>query len=146
MPKKDLSKNKGRLSKEVLRQREETLKEFFDLKPKALDHIKKSLEAEKECLQCAFAKGTSLPGKAKDAQGQCKFCHGLGAVPDNHQRNWATGEVADRIAPKPKAIEVEIDDTSDAGDLEKANRDLSTEEIDRRLKALGQSIENSAEN
>src|SRR4026209_888169 len=99
------------------KKRKDAIEKFFGLTEKVLKHIEWSIGATRVCNNCStkeLASGEEkhVPGKAKDAKGKCAFCHGLNVVPDVQQRNWATGEIADRIAPKPKAVEMSVEQKS----------------------------------
>lgn len=127
----------GRHSKEevktqgaIEKKRKDALEKFFGLSSKAMKHIEWSLEATIVCNSCTVnATGGHLPGKAKDDEGKCAFCHAKGHVPDKNQRNWATGEIADRIAPKPKPMEMTIDSGATLDELEKDFKGKSDAEL-----------------
>ncbi len=124
----------------VERKRRDALEKFFGLSVKAMKHIEWSLESKVICAMCSVDAKTGLhaPGKAKDDEGKCAFCHATGYVPDKEQRNWATGQVADRIAPKPKSVEMQIEQTSSNAELEK---DMAGKDEDELKKiALGGSL------
>jgi hypothetical protein len=122
----------------VERKRKDALEKFFGLSEKALKHIAWSLEAKVICAMCSVdAKtGAHVPGKAKDDDGKCAFCHATGYVPDKEQRNWATGQVADRIAPKPKSVEMAIEQSTPLGELEKEVANQTDDEL-KKLAAGG---------
>lgn len=123
----------------VERKRKDALEKFFGLSAKAMKHIEWSLESKVICAMCASdpVTGEHKPGKAKDETGKCAFCHGTGYVPDKEQRNWATGQVADRIAPKPKSVEMNIEQTSTLVEIEKDMQGKSDDEL-KRIIAQGQ--------
>lgn len=102
------------------KKRRDALEKFFGLSVKAMKHIEWSLESKVICTSCSVdANGNHKAGKAKNASGNCAFCDATGYVPDKEQRNWATGQVADRIAPKPKSVEMSVEQTTTVEELEK---------------------------
>lgn len=115
----------------VERKRKDALEKFFGLSAKAMKHIEWSLESKVICAMCSVDQktGEHVPGKAKDDEGKCAFCHATGYVPDKEQRNWATGQVADRIAPKPKSVEMQIEQNSTNAELEKDMVGKTDEEL-----------------
>lgn len=116
--------------------RRQTIEEFFGLKDRVQKHIEWSLESIKPCGFCLTSEdGTHKPGRAKDTEGKCAFCHGTSIVPDVAQRNWATEEVYSRIAPPPKAVEL-IDKTEDSDSMEAELRTLSEDDFSKRLAML----------
>lgn len=120
------------------KKRKDAIEKFFGLTEKVLKHIEWSITATKVCVNCSVnpTTGEIIPGKAKDAEGKCAFCHGSSLVPDTVQRNWATGEIADRIAPKPKAVEMTVDQTSHVAELEDEMKRLSPDELKRQVEVL----------
>jgi hypothetical protein len=133
MPKADLTKPAVQIDK----RRNAALEKFFGLTDKVLKHISWSIEASKPCTACTFINGSYTPGKAKTADGMCAMCLNTGLVPDVSQRNWASGEIADRIAPKPKAVEMTVDKAEERKELEKEVGDLKDEVLDLQLQQLG---------
>ena len=112
------------------RKRRDALEKFFGLSVKAMKHIEWSLESKVICTSCSVDhNGIHKAGKAKNATGNCAFCDATGYVPDKEQRNWATGQVADRIAPKPKSVEMQIEQTTTNVELEKEMVGKSDEEL-----------------
>lgn len=127
MPKAEAVKQvKG--ESEIDRKRKGALERFFGLTDKALKHIEESIEARKPCYLCR--------GVVKDGV-ICPVCTNSGLVPDIDQRNWATEQVVDRIAPKPKSIELGPDKTGEREEIEKQIEGLSDAALDEQLKALG---------
>jgi hypothetical protein len=122
--------------------RKNAIEKFFGLTEKVLRHIEWSIEATKVCVACSSTVDkeghiTHVPGKALDKDGKCAMCHGTNLVPDVQQRNWATVEIADRIAPKPKAVEMTVDKADERKDLEEEIKKLKDHDLDRQLIALG---------
>lgn len=123
--------------------RKEAIEKFFGLTEKVLKHIEWSITCTKVCTNCSVIpikdskEMQHVPGKAVDAEGKCAFCHGSNLVPDVQQRNWATGEIADRIAPKPKAVEMTVDKTEERKELEQEVKKLKDAELDKQLEVLG---------
>lgn len=116
------------------KKRKDAIEKFFGLTEKVLKHIEWSIVATKVCTNCSVTgEGVHVPGKAKDVDGKCAFCHGLNVVPDVQQRNWATGEIADRIAPKPKAVEMTMEQKSSVEELEEEMKKLPPEELKRQM-------------
>ena len=114
--------------------RKNAIEKFFGLTDKVLKHIEWSITATKVCVNCTqMNDGTMRPGKAVDSDGKCGFCHGSNVVPDTVQRNWATGEIADRIAPKPKAVEMTVDQKSNVEELEEEMKKLPPDELKRQV-------------
>ena len=120
---------------DIDKKRKNAIEKFFGLTEKVLKHIEWSIVATKVCTNCSVDLKTNahLPGKAVDAEGKCAFCHGLNVVPDVQQRNWATGEIADRIAPKPKSVEMTVDQKSNVEELEEEMKKLPPEELQRQV-------------
>lgn len=131
------SKDDKRGHDEVQRLRIKAIEKFFDLSEEALEHIKTSMKATKLCHACRRGEdGTNLPGNAKDLEGLCAFCHGSYLVPDIEQRNWAFEQASDRFAPKPKAMEMSIEERSVSDSIEEKARGLSDDELNKRLSIL----------
>jgi len=129
----------------VDKRRKDAFEKFFGLTEKALEHIKWSLGATQVCQACVFVDGQGFKaGKAKTADGLCAMCGNTGVVPDKTQRNWATQEVAERIAPKPKAVEMTVDKAEERKELETQVSKLEDTVLDLQLKALGVNLEEIA--
>lgn len=79
------------------------------LMPKAQKFIEECLDAVRPCSYCRVDGDKVIVAK-RDAEGKCIECHGTNLVPDKESRKWAAEEVASRIVPKPKAVEMEVDD------------------------------------
>lgn len=109
MPRHSKEESRSLSSIDALRQ--STIEKFFGLTDKIMKHILWSVEAQVPCGSCSrdAATGAHIPGRAKDADGNCSFCHGSYMVPDKNQRNWATEKIAERIAPPPKTVEMNVD-------------------------------------
>lgn len=124
------TKSKKKSSQDL--KREENLKKFEELSPKAIKHVKESLDAVLPCSYC------DKDGNAvkKDAEGKCIKCHGAFIVPDIARRDWAAEEVNSRVAPKPKAVEMTVDDKSDMDEFEKELESRSKEEVDKLFESL----------
>jgi len=114
------------------KERQRVLKRFFELDEKALLHIKDSLISTRICSYCTI-KGVATK---TDKNGKCLECHGTNLIPDVQRRNWATDEVVSRIAPKPKAVEMAVDDKRDLLDL---SDDLKNK-TDKQLKDLADNL------
>src|SRR3990167_9886194 len=127
MPKAEAVKQ-VKCESEIDRKRKGALERFFGLTDKALKHIEESIEARKPCYLCR--------GVVKDGV-ICPVCTNSGLVPDIDQRNWATEQVVDRIAPKPKSIELGPDKTGEREELEEQISQLTESDLDAQLKALG---------
>lgn len=138
MPKADnpLSANKA---KEVDKRRVAAFERFFGLTEKALKHIESGLDAVKTCVSCTVREGVFYPGKFRTEDGKCGFCLNLGVVPDLDQRNWASLEITERVAPKPKSVEMAVETTNKI-ELEKEAASLSDVDLDKQLAALGISV------
>jgi hypothetical protein len=143
MPKKIDKSSKRSLTK-VDKARNNELDKFFELSEKARKHIQWSLQSVKLCVTCTIIYDENTkeavgikPGKAKDEEGKCKFCHNTGYVPDENQRNWAAKEILSRTSPVPKAVELETSEKQEGEEFEKDFNKLSKEEIDKKLEALG---------
>ena len=117
---------------DIDKERHRVLRRFFDLDEKALAHIKDSVVATKICFYCT-ADGTAAK---LDEQKQCLECHGMKVVPDVSRRNWATDEIVSRIAPKPKAVEMAVDDKRDLVGL----ADDLKDKTDKQLKDLAENL------
>jgi len=128
--------NKSIKEKKVLtnidKERQRVLRRFFDLDEKALVHIKDSLIATRICSYC---NGEGVATKL-DSNRKCLECHGTMQIPDITRRNWATDEVVSRIAPKPKAVEMAVDDKRELLDL---TEDLQGK-TDKQLKDLANDL------
>ncbi len=124
----------------IEKQRKVAIEKFFGLTEKVLKHIQWSIESTRVCNSCSVKEVNGveihIAGKAKDAEGKCVFCHGLNVVPDVQQRNWATGEIADRIAPKPKSVEMSVEQKSNVEELEDEMKRLPTEQLEQQVKIL----------
>ena len=127
MPKAEAARQ-SRGETETDRKRKGALERFFGLTDKALKHIEQSIEANKACYLC---RGMAKPDVI------CPVCLATGVVPDIDQRNWATEQIVDRIAPKPKSIELGPDKTVERQELEEQISQLTESDLDAQLKALG---------
>lgn len=126
------SKEERVVEQHVDKKRKDVLDKFFGLTSKALKHIEWSLESTVICTACSVGmEGKHVAGKAKNAEGNCKFCEARGHVPDKQQRNWAVGEIADRIAPKPRPTEMTIETVSGVEDFEKELKGKSLSDLKR---------------
>lgn len=110
----------------------DSLYAFWD---KAKEHISWSLSATLVCPACTVQNGVFVPGKAQK-DGKCAFCGNTGLMPDKSQRNWATDRLTERLAPAPKAVEMQVEDRRDVKELEKKTSELSDEELDKRLSVI----------
>lgn len=122
MPKADNSSKK--LESDIDKKRIKILERFFRMEEKVLKHIEESMEAVIPCI-------------CKGLNDKCPSCLGTGKKPDLDQRNWAAEQAGDRIAPKPKAIEIGPDKTAERNELEKQVKELPDSDLDSQLKALG---------
>ena len=115
------------------KERNRVLKDFFKLDIKAMAHLEDSIKATKICTNCDAA------GKAvrQDKDGKCVICHGTQKVPDVSRRNWASEEIFSRISPKPKAVEMSVDDKKDTDVLAKDFEKLSDKKLDELVKGFG---------
>lgn len=127
---------RGRKTKEEIdnieKARGEVLKRFFGITEKLMKHLEESAEAVKVCDYC----NASGDAAKKDEAGKCIKCHGTFKVPDVNQRNWAAEEGFSRIAPKPKPLEMTVDQTSSLPELEKQASKLSDADITKQLEAM----------
>lgn len=127
--------------------RQKTIEKFFDLSAAVFDHIKLSLKAELVCSACRQDEnGIHMPGKARDVEGKCAFCHGAYLVPDMDQRNWAVNEISERVAPKPKAMELAVDQNQVQDEMEKKVAGLSKEDLETLVTLLDGKNKDSASN
>lgn len=112
--------------------RQGAFEKFVKLTDKALIWIEESLSASKVCNYC------DKDGKANklNAEGKCVVCNGMNKIPDVSQRNWATEQIGDRVAPKPKAVEMNIDTSSDDAFVEDLSK-KSDEEVKKLSEELG---------
>lgn len=117
--------------------RKSAIEKFFGLTDKVLKHIEWSLDATRPCTACVFVENVFKPGKAKSEDGKCAMCFNTGVVPDTNQRNWATGEIADRVAPKPKAVELSADKSDERNEIERELQGLDNASLDAQLTAMG---------
>lgn len=115
---------------QIDKKRRDALDKFFGLSVKAMKHIEWSLDSTMICTACTVGNERQIiPGKARTAEGKCAFCNSTGYVPDKQQRNWASGEIADRIAPKPKPMEMTIENNVSINELEKEMKSKTVEEL-----------------
>jgi len=135
------SKDKKQATSEIDALRRKVIEEFFDLKDNVRQHIEWSLAATVTCSSCHLDNGVHVPGKARDAEGKCAFCHATGIVPDKNQRNWATEEVYGRIAPAPKAMEFEDKTAENKSQIAKQLEKLPDSEFESRFVQLFPAIE-----
>lgn len=122
---------KGKSSSDV--KKEENLKKWEKLYPKSLEHVEESLKASIPCFYCD-KDGNSVK---RDKDNKCLVCHGAGEVPDTKRRDWAAEEVNSRVAPKPKPMEITIDEKSDFEEFEKEVSEMPKDQLDKLAKDLG---------
>lgn len=120
----------------------DSLYAFWD---KAKEHISWSLSATLVCPACTVKDGVFTPGKAQ-IDGKCAFCRNTGLMPDKSQRNWATDRLTERLAPAPKAVEMQVDDKRDVKELEAGVKNLSDEQLNEKLRLIDFSGKDDAAN
>lgn len=131
-------KDDKKTKSEIEKQRERTLNKFFGLSDDAFRHIEWSLKAVVPCHSCSKGdNGEHRPGRFQDLNGKCGFCHGEYVVPNVPQRNWATEEINDRAAPKPKAVEMSVDNETSSEEMKEEVEKLSDEELIKISNVLG---------
>lgn len=106
------------------------------LAPKAIRYIEDSLTAVLPCSYCSTKDGVLQVAK-RDENDKCLKCHGTNLLPDHEARKWATEEVAARIVPKPKSVEMELDDKREMEEWAEVADKLPNEKIDELAKMLG---------
>ncbi len=104
--------------------RDGLLEELMDLKENTFQHLKDATKAVVPCMSCGSGYNNN--------EGECGYCHGTKARPDEKQRNWAAEEVLSRLIPKPKPVEITQKEVSDVNEFEK--------EVEEQLKA-GKSVD-----
>lgn len=115
------------------KERQKVLRQFFNLDEPAIAHIKQSLTASRICTYCNSKGEAAKQDKAK----KCLECHGTMQVPDVQRRNWAADEVVSRIAPKPKAVEMVVDEKRDLLEFTTDLQNKSDKEIKEIINDLG---------
>lgn len=132
------TKGEARAQSEIDKLRIKVIEKFFDLSETAFAHLKESMSAMRLCPHCSMDdKGNHKAGKAKDIDGKCSFCHGSYLIPDQDQRNWAFEQGADRFAPKPRSLEMNVDQTVHKDEIEQSVAKLSDEELNKKMDLLG---------
>lgn len=121
--------------------RSKAVEKFFELSDKMIKHITWSMEATIPCPHCSIKDGNHVPGKAIDSNGNCAMCHKTYVIPDKQQRNWAIEQAQPVIAPAPKTIEVNVDQSSNVPELADVAKKLTKEELENRLKIISLSVE-----
>ncbi len=131
------AKQDKKLDTSLEKERTKVLKQFFSLDTKAMQHLQDSVIAQSICSYC------TAEGKAskKDAQKKCLQCHGTNLVPNVSRRDWATEEIFSRISPKPKSIEMALDDKRDYEEFKKGLEGKSDKVINDLAKDLGVNFE-----
>jgi hypothetical protein len=107
------------------------------LAPKAIKYLEDCLEAVLPCSYCSVDKEGKLLVAKKDTAGCCIKCHGSNILPDHEARRWATDEVTSRVVPKPKAVELEVDDKREVGEWMEKAESLSDDVVQNLAKELG---------
>lgn len=120
------------------------LAKFDELTPKALKFIGECLEAVVPCSYCTVKDGQVSAAKL-DEQGNCIKCHGVKVLPDHEARKWATEEVMSRTAPKPKSMELEVEDKRDVDDFAEKTKDIPDSALEELTKQLGMVFEDGSE-
>jgi len=115
------------------KERQKVLRKFFDLNDKALKHLQESAVAVMICSYCT-ADGTAAK---KDEDGKCLNCHGTNQVPDMKRRDWSFEEIASRTLPKPKSVEMAVDDKRGTETFVKELAGKSDKEIEALVSSLG---------
>lgn len=121
---------------EIEKLQEKTIEKFFELSPKMMEHIRRSMEAVMICSHCSEKEGFHQPGKAKDEEGKCGFCHGTYLVPDLEQRNWAFNQAGLRVAPAPKALETQASENATKDEVERQVEKLPKDVLETLAKLL----------
>jgi hypothetical protein len=62
-------------------------------------------------------------------------------MPDKEQRNWAADRVLDRAAPKPKPVELALDDKRGLEDFERDLSEKPTDVVNNLAAQLGVVLE-----
>jgi len=126
---KDQAKNDSKEAK----LRHEAIEKLRPLTPKWIKHIETSLES---VVPCEYCTKEGLAAKV-DVNGKCLKCHGEQLVPDKSQRNWAAEEVGARLAPKPKAQEIQLDDKREFDELAEKLKNIDDTSMDQLASSLG---------
>jgi hypothetical protein len=105
---------------------------FWGLSKKAFKNIDNALTANMPCSYC------NEQGKASkmDDEGKCIKCHGTKLVEDFEKRKWATEEVAKRVSPPPKAVEMQVEQASSVEDLKQQIERAPAEQKDAAAKSI----------
>ena len=141
---KHSSDKQGRVLSKAEKERIKNIEKFDELTPKALKFIGECLEAVIPCSYCNIKDGVIFAAKF-DEEGKCIKCHNTKVLPDQEARKWATEEVMSRTAPKPKAMEVEVDDKRNMEDMADKVKDLPDDVVMDLAKRLGVEFEESIE-
>lgn len=143
MPKADKKKSKVLSKDDVAKAKR--MARFSELTDKALDYLAACQDAMLPCTYCQATKEGTVYAAKYDAEGKCIKCHGTGLVPDREVRKWATDEITARGNPKPKAIEMEVDDKRDVDEFSEALSNKTDEEIADLAKALNLNIDSNGD-
>lgn len=141
---KHSGENPGKVLSKADKQRMKNLEKFDELTPKALKFIGECLEAVIPCSYCNVKDGVSFAAKLDDA-GLCIKCHGKKVLPDHEARKWATEEVMSRTAPKPKSVEMEVDDKRDIDAMVDRTKEISDPALADLAQKLGMVFEDGPE-
>lgn len=117
-------------------ERKQFLRDLLSLKPKVLEHIKDSISATLICSYC----NDSGEAAKKDADGKCLNCHGAKVIPDVKRREWATEEIAARFLPKPKSVEMTVDEGKGYEKFKSALKEKTDRELGELVEKLGVSF------
>jgi hypothetical protein len=126
-------KKSGKKDPKIEKAREKALEQFFGLSKKAIAHIEWSVQATMPCSYCTADNKGSFK---RDEAGECLKCHGTKLVPDIQQRNWATEEITSRVAPKPKSVEMSVEQQGNTEELKKQLEQAPAEQRDAVAKSI----------
>lgn len=140
-------KKAGRVTPKVERRRNQVVDKLFELDNDFIKHIRWSLTATRPCPHCDIQQvkdtngnivhKTLVPRKAKNTEGNCKFCNSQGYIPDEQQRNWAANQLGLRIAPAPKTVETSKEEIKDLDEFEQSLENKSKEQLEKIANELG---------
>jgi hypothetical protein len=118
----------------VKEEREKIMEILFGFSSKWISEIQ---DAFMSSVPCGYCDKDGHASK-QDENGKCLKCHGLKVVSNERRREWAADQIGERIAPRPKPVEMTIEEDSSMEELQKRYQKETKEALLKKLALLQQ--------